>query len=344
MDVNSTTTTHPGSSHGGGLSRRRVGEILGAWQVAETRIARRFPECRGLSSEQLEDLYQETVIALLARPYTSEAHLCNALRQGIKHRALNLHRDLRRRGQILAEHAPSIHRVAQESATSTSPENMAMLGEDRSVILAFLAELDPFERHVFELTAEGLRYRAIAKRLRVDVNEARRAARSVERKRIQFRLRHDLDWEPHARARRAGSMLVAPLPAITAGLVSARRWLFGQGLSAKASAAVAVAAIATAGALHATSPAPRRPDRGGSRKTAPSTPRLAVAQRGRDVMPPSTVALPRWQGTRSAPHSSDGPRRDATAAQVAPPQPTSDARRSGAPSATRGAEFGFEVP
>jgi RNA polymerase sigma factor (sigma-70 family) len=344
MDVNSTTTTHPRSSDLRGLSRRRVGEILGAWQAAEIRIARRFAECRGLSGEQLEDLYQETVIALLARPYTSEAHLRNALRQGIKHRALNLHRDVRRRGQILAEHAPSIHRVAQESATRTSPENMALLGEDRSVILNFLAELDPFERAVFQLTAEGLRYRAIAKQLGVEVNEARRAARSVERKRIQFRLRHDLDWEPYPRARRAASMLVAPLPAITAGLLSARRWLFGQGLSAKAGAAVAVAAIATAGALHAPSPAPRPAGRGASRKTAPSTRYLTVPQHRHDQRRAPTVASPRWPGAGSAPLRSVGAGRTASAAQMPRPQRMSDPRRSGAPSITGSAEFGFESP
>jgi RNA polymerase sigma factor (sigma-70 family) len=341
MDVNSTTTTHPGSSPRRGLSRRRVGEILGAWQAAEIRIARRFPECRGLSSEQLEDLYQETVIALLTRPYTSEAHLRNALRQGIKHRALNLHRDLRRRGQILAEHAPSIHRVAQESATRTSPEDMAMLGEDRRVILNFLAELDPFERQVFQLTAEGLRYRAIAKRVGVDVNEARRAARSVERKRIQFRLRHDLDWEPHTRARRAGSILVAPLPAITAGLVSARRWLFGQGLSAKAGAAVAVAAVATAGALHAPSPAPRPADRGASRNTAPH---LTVPRHRHDGMQAPTVVSPRQTGAATARRRTGGWRKTASAAQTARPHRMSDTRSSGAQSSTSSVEFGFESP
>lgn len=344
MDVNSTTTTHPRSAGIRGLTARRVGEILGSWQAAEIRIARRFPECRGLSGEQLEDLYQETVIALLARTYTSEAHLRNAVRQGIKHRALNLHRDLRRRGEILAEHAPSIHRVAQESATRTSPENMAMLGEDRSVILNFLSELDPLERQVFQLTAEGLRYRGIAKRLGVDVNEARRAARSVERKRIQFRLRHDLDWEPHARARRSGSMVVAPLPAIMAALASARRWLFGQGFSSKAGAAVAVAAMATAGALHATSPAPRPAARGASRKTAPSTPHLTVPQHGRDGRRAPMVVLPRWPAKRSVPRRSEGPRKTAAAKHEARSQPMSDARSAGTPSVNASIEFGFEPP
>jgi RNA polymerase sigma factor (sigma-70 family) len=247
MDVSSTTATHPPRSRRGPLGSRRVGEILGAWQPTEIRIARGYPECRGLSTEQLEDLYQETVIALLARPYDSDVHLRNALHQGIRHRALNLHRDTRRRGQILAEHAPSIHRVAEASAASVSPEDMALRGEDRQVILEFLRGLDPFERQVFDLTAEGLKYRAIAKRLDVDVNEARRAARAVERKRVQFRFRHELEWQPHHRARSI-SLALAPLPALTAGFASLRRWLLGNGFSGKAGAVAASATLLAAGA------------------------------------------------------------------------------------------------
>ena len=63
-------------------------------------------ECRGLSVEQLEDLYQDTAVVLLGRTFQNEAHLRNALRWGIKHRALHMHRDRRRREEILIEHAP----------------------------------------------------------------------------------------------------------------------------------------------------------------------------------------------------------------------------------------------
>src|SRR5450759_1757780 len=62
-----------------------AGVLLGEWQQVELRIARAFAECRGLSTEQLEDLYQETVLALLPRRYESEEHLRNALRAGLKH-------------------------------------------------------------------------------------------------------------------------------------------------------------------------------------------------------------------------------------------------------------------
>src|SRR5450759_1469227 len=79
-------------SRSGALSHERVGEALGKWQAAEVRFARRFAYCRVLNAAQLEDLYQETVLALLHRSYNSEQHLRNALRFGLKNRALHLHR------------------------------------------------------------------------------------------------------------------------------------------------------------------------------------------------------------------------------------------------------------
>jgi RNA polymerase sigma factor (sigma-70 family) len=269
MDVTSTTTTHSRRAAGGPLARERIGEILGRWQPVEVRLAQGFPECRGLGREQLEDLYQETVIALLSRPYASETHLRNALRQGIRHRALNVHRDIRRRGQIIAEHAPSMHRVAEAAAAGTAPESELLRAEDRGLVLEFLGELDPFERQVFELSADGLRYRAIARRLGVDVNEARRTARAVERKRVEFRLRHELDWDPHVRARRR-ALALAPLPLIGCGLTAARRWLFGTGGTAKAAAVAAGAAVLVAGGIEGTDPSRHGPQpRHGNRIAAP---------------------------------------------------------------------------
>lgn len=261
MDVN-TTTTSTGRRAGGEqeLGPHRVGETLGAWRTAELRVARGFPECRGLSAEQLEDLYQETVIALLARPYVSEAHLRNALRQGVRHRALNLHRDTRRHGQILAEHAPHMRSSASAQAERSSPEQAAVRSEERTLILEFLSELDPFERRVFELTADGHGYRSVAKRLGVEELRARRAARSVERKRKLFRLRHGDDSAPSSRAPRT-PLALTPLPWLAAGYTTVRRWLLGSGLSAKAGAAAATVVVITSGATALVGTRHRRPDR-----------------------------------------------------------------------------------
>jgi RNA polymerase sigma factor (sigma-70 family) len=189
MDVNTKestlTTDRPGTAFG----FDRLAQLLGGWQAAELRAARGFPECRGLSAAQLEDLYQDTALALLSRSYASEEHLRNALRHGIRRRALNMHRDQRRRREILAEHAPTMHREAQ--AAQTRPEDAALAAQDRLIAKEFLAELEPLERQVFALSAEGLCYRAIATTLRIPVNQARTAARASEHKRARFQLLYE---------------------------------------------------------------------------------------------------------------------------------------------------------
>jgi len=155
------------------------------------RIARGFAECRGLTAEQLEDIYQETALALLSRPYGTEDHLRNALRHGIKHRALNMHRDHRRRSQILRASAPSMQRVAESRASVAGPEEAALAEQDRLIVREFLTELDELEQRVFWLIADGMRYRAIASAVQIPVNEARNASRSCERKRQRFQLLYD---------------------------------------------------------------------------------------------------------------------------------------------------------
>jgi RNA polymerase sigma factor (sigma-70 family) len=181
-----------GHSHApAALLPERVGALLGKWQARELRIARGFHECRGLSTEQLEDLYQETALALLNRPYRDEGHLRNALRTGLKHRALNLHRDERRRGEILVHSAPSLYRIARAREAEDGPEGAALARQDRLIVSEFLTELSAIEQRVFWLLAEGMRYRAIAPVLGIATNEARNAARACERKRERFQLLYD---------------------------------------------------------------------------------------------------------------------------------------------------------
>ncbi len=125
----------------GALSGKRVGHALGEWQAGELRLARSFAECRGLAHAQLEDLYQETALVLLARSFHSEEHLRHALRWGIKHRALHLHRDERRRGEILAQRAPELQLAAESRQHEQTPEHAALLQDDRLIVSEFLAEL-----------------------------------------------------------------------------------------------------------------------------------------------------------------------------------------------------------
>jgi len=205
MDVRSgraEATGHGGGQGGPSVFARRagaerkplseqIGQILGEWQARELRVARGFAECRGLSTEQLEDIYQETALALYSRPYQSEDHLRNALRTGIKHRALRLHRDERRRGQILAHSAPGLHLMAQVSEGQSAPEPAALAHEDRLIASEFMTELTKDERRVFGWLVEGLQYRAVASVLEISVNEARNTARACARKRERFQLLYD---------------------------------------------------------------------------------------------------------------------------------------------------------
>jgi RNA polymerase sigma factor (sigma-70 family) len=179
------------ASRFGALTPARVGRALGEWQAGELRLARSFGECRGLGREQLEDLYQETTIVLLGRPFHNEEHLRNALRWGIKHRALHLHRDERRRGEILSHRAPELQLAAEGREQERTPELAALLDQDRVVVAEFLTELSALERNVFWMMAEGMRYRAIAPVLEIPINEARKASRSCERKRARFQLLYD---------------------------------------------------------------------------------------------------------------------------------------------------------
>lgn len=191
--------SQPGLQHR--LAVEWIGQLLGEWQAHELRIARSFNECHGLTTEQLEDLYQETVILLLRGSYRSEEHLRNALRDGFKKRALNVHRGRRRRGEILRQNAPSLIRSAQAHDDQNAPELAALAQQDRAIILKFFTTLNSDEQRVFWLTANGMRYRAIAPELDMEVNEARKVARSCGRKRERFQLIHESKHEPRQSVR-----------------------------------------------------------------------------------------------------------------------------------------------
>jgi RNA polymerase sigma factor (sigma-70 family) len=186
--------TAPGTPRAGGgrpLELEQMAAILGQRRCRELRIARGFRQCRGLSREQLEDLYQETTLALLQRSYQDEKHVCDALRTGIKRRALNLYRDERCREKILADSAPAVHAAEQARSAEEGPEEVALARQDRLLIGEFLAELTLSERHVFWLSTEGMKYNRIAKTLGISANEARNTVASCERKRERFQLLHD---------------------------------------------------------------------------------------------------------------------------------------------------------
>ncbi len=174
-------TAAPGNGRVRPFGSQRPGQILGEWQKRELRIARGFAECRGLSTEQLEDLYQETALALYRRAYDSEEHHRNALRDGIKKRALRLHRDERRHGRIIARGTPGFRVMAEAREREGAPELAALAREDRLIASEFSTELSEQERRVFGGLVEGLAYRAIATALGIPENDARKIARECDR-------------------------------------------------------------------------------------------------------------------------------------------------------------------
>lgn len=181
----------PGQGRKRAFGSQRPGQILGEWQKRELRIARGFAECRGLTTEQLEDLYQETALALYRRAYDSEEHLRNALRDGIKKRALRLHRDERRHGRIIARGTPGFRVMAEAREREGAPELAALAREDRLIASEFTTELTEQERRVFGGLVEGMAYRAIGTALGIPENDARKIARECDRKRERFQLLYD---------------------------------------------------------------------------------------------------------------------------------------------------------
>jgi RNA polymerase sigma factor (sigma-70 family) len=172
------------------LTLAQLGELLDDWRARELRLARRFRACADLAEEQLQDLYQEAVTALLAQRFTDELKLRDALRAQIRLRALQVHRDERNHRNIRARYAPGIQRLAQARASEQTPEQQLLEDEDRLVIREFLlGELTPFEREVFWWKSQsGLSsgYNRIARRVGRPVPEVRRALRSAEQKSDRF--------------------------------------------------------------------------------------------------------------------------------------------------------------
>jgi DNA-directed RNA polymerase specialized sigma24 family protein len=85
-------------------------------------------------------------------------------------------------------------RASQDPKPTPGPitrRERVLRATDVSIVGDFASELDDRERRVFALVADGMRYRAIATRLGIPVNEARQAYRSYERKRQRFQILYD---------------------------------------------------------------------------------------------------------------------------------------------------------
>jgi DNA-directed RNA polymerase specialized sigma24 family protein len=162
--------------------------LLALWRTRETWIARQFRACGGASPSEVEDIYDTTVAALIERgeSYESVEHLRGALHRGIKMRALRLHRDHSVRLRALRHASPFIEGDGQERAWRSQPERALIAREDDVIVGEFIAELNPLERRVFALVADGRSWCAIATALDLPETEARTLTRACECKRARF--------------------------------------------------------------------------------------------------------------------------------------------------------------
>jgi RNA polymerase sigma factor (sigma-70 family) len=164
----------------GGLSPARIAELLDSWRSRELeRFARHW---RTLGYTGLEDIYSETTIALLKRPYRNERQLRGALRDGLQYRALNTYSTNLRHREIDTETANGISALALAKSAQETPEQLALEHEDELILQELMRELTPFQQQVFALASEGKRYKTIAKALGVTPAQARSATRACESK------------------------------------------------------------------------------------------------------------------------------------------------------------------
>ena len=153
---------------------------------SELRIAHTFKECTGIGRVDIEELFDATTSALLARLFESEDHLCYALRLGIRRRALNLHRDRATHSRILEQAAPAMRASREEQAWREDPERACIARENALLAAEFLAQLTKRQREVFALMANGRGGQTIATELKIDPKVARNEMRFCEHERQRF--------------------------------------------------------------------------------------------------------------------------------------------------------------
>jgi DNA-directed RNA polymerase specialized sigma24 family protein len=166
---------------------RRVEQLLGEWKASEVNRACGTRACRDLDREDVKDIYQDTTEAYLRLEFNDEEHLRNALRAGIKFRALEAHQRRRRRGAIWRRITPAANALAETTQSESAPEVSVLASEDRHLAIEFLAELSGREPQVFWLmTVENYGHVNIAQALNIEPNEARNLMWACETKRERF--------------------------------------------------------------------------------------------------------------------------------------------------------------
>jgi hypothetical protein len=163
-----------------GLDVSRVAQLLDAWRTGE--LERSTREWRTLSYAELEDLYSETTILLLARRYRNEGQLRHALRKGMQYRALTAYNTALRHREIIAESGQGMSALLAARSAEETPEKLALARQDELLLNELVRELTPFQRQVFEHASHGEKYKKIATTLGVPTAQARSATRACQSK------------------------------------------------------------------------------------------------------------------------------------------------------------------
>src|ERR1700679_3397375 len=108
---------------------------------SELRIARTFKECRGIGTAEIEELFDITTTSLLARSFESEDHLYNALRRGIKLRALTVNGDRATHSRILKRATPEMQANHEQDAWREDPERAFAAHQNGILATEFLVQL-----------------------------------------------------------------------------------------------------------------------------------------------------------------------------------------------------------
>jgi RNA polymerase sigma-70 factor (ECF subfamily) len=125
--------------------------------------------CLGMSSDQAEDIIQETFLRLVRHPpeHGTEDNLRSWVFRVAHNLSMDIHRSQRRWSCTSGDELRTVVRERMDPAPN--PEQKVILEERSRRLGDAVAQLTPKQRHCVLLRAEGLRYREIAAALGISV-------------------------------------------------------------------------------------------------------------------------------------------------------------------------------
>jgi RNA polymerase sigma-70 factor (ECF subfamily) len=163
------TSGYIGSSvseeHGNASSRKRIIELYDLLRPS----LHAYLCCLGMTTEQSEDIIQETFLRLVR--HIGEQETEYNLRAWVYRVAHNLSMDLHRlQRRVTQTNGMDLHpEVCERADPGPDPEQQVILDERMRMLDTAVAQLTPKQRQCLLMRAEGLRYREIAKTLGISI-------------------------------------------------------------------------------------------------------------------------------------------------------------------------------